>query len=221
MEIKAKQRLIGAAVLLAILTIFVPLLFFNPHLSTSLSIRTTIPRDSEKKIVANLQLFPCTLSTTLYSSPVETPLPHTTSSTPVAWKPTSVMEMTAIHPSLPTLPMFEKQQKLKKIKKSYSLKSLSPSTTTAWIMQVASFSNYENAMRLLQQLRSNGLDAYIQQRREGEIIARVFVGPQINHDKMDKIQKKLQRQMRLNSIIRKYSPAAIPLKVKGLSYQKR
>lgn len=48
MELKIKKRLIGIAAVLAIGTIFLPLLFHDPHPTTSLSMVTTIPRAPDK-----------------------------------------------------------------------------------------------------------------------------------------------------------------------------
>ncbi|MFW0089118.1 MAG: SPOR domain-containing protein [Coxiella endosymbiont of Haemaphysalis japonica] len=55
MEIKIKQRFIGAAVILAIGAIFLPLLFHDPHPTVSSSMITTTPRAPDKP-EAQLQL---------------------------------------------------------------------------------------------------------------------------------------------------------------------
>ncbi|MBW5802427.1 sporulation protein [Coxiella endosymbiont of Ornithodoros amblus] len=195
MEVKAKQRLIGTLVLLAIVAIFFPLLFRNPRPSTGLTMTTTIPPAPDKPIV-QLQLPPSA------PPPVETPLSpiNALNSTP---KP-------IIKPSLlPDVPA-SKPKKVVKAKKIHSLESLLSKTPTAWIIQVASFVHHGYAKHLLKQLRAKGFDAYLQKNREGEVITRVFIGPEINRDKINKIQKKLKQQTRLNGVIKKYysvSPA--------------
>ena len=196
MEVKAKQRLIGAVVLLAIIAIFLPLLFHNPCPSTALTMTTTIPPAPNKPIV-QLQLPP--------SAPPsgEASLPPTNdlASTP---KP-------IVKHSPPLIVPVSKPKKVVKANKTHSLEFLLSKTPTAWIMQVASFVNHRYAKHLMQQLRAKGFDACLQESREGKVITRVFIGPEINRDKINKIQKELKRQMRLNGVIKKYYPL-IPAK---------
>ncbi len=189
MEVKAKQRLIGTLVFLAIVAIFLPLLFRNPRPSTGLTMTTIIPPAPDKPIV-QLQLPPSA------PPPVETPL-----------SPTNALNSTPkpiVKPSpSPAVPV-SKPKKVVKAKKTHSLESLLSKTPTAWIIQVASFVHHDYAKHLLQQLRAKGFDAYLQKSREGKVITRVFIGPEISRDKINKIQKKLKRQMRLNGVIKKY-----------------
>lgn len=200
MNIKEKQRLVGAVVLLTIIAIFFLLSFYKVRSSNNLSMITIISHAPNKNIVTNLQLPSYTISfnPSLKEKPIQK-ASFTPTVTSTSWKLMSGIAITDKFRSLMSEP-----NKLKIIKKSYSLK-LPPTTLKEWTIQVASFSNHDNAIRLLQQLRSNGLNAYLQEKHEGNIITRVFVGPHINYKKIDKIQKKLQRWMRLNSIIKKCS----------------
>ncbi|AZV75808.1 SPOR domain-containing protein [Coxiella burnetii] len=197
MEIKAKQRLIGALVLLAIVAIFLPLLFHNPRPSTGLTMTTTIPPAPDKPVV-QLQLPPSA------PPPVETPLLQTNTVDLTPKQP-------IVQPSLPPVMPVPQPKKVVKVNKPHSLESLLSKTPTAWIIQVASFVNPDYAKHLLQQLRAKGFDAYLQESHEGKVITRVFIGPEINRDKINKIQKELKQQMRLNGVIKKYYPV-IPAK---------
>ena len=81
---------------------------------------------------------------------------------------------------------------------------LSTSPPEAWVIQLASFSDFDNGKRLLNQLHAKGFDAYSRQSKGKKTIIRIFVGPDIDRNKIDQIQKELKQQLRLNGVIRKY-----------------
>ena len=181
MEIKAKQRLIGAIVLLAIVAIFLSLLLHNPDPSTNLSMTTTTPLALNKSIV-QLQLL--------------SPVPKIDDSTGL--RSTS---------SLPVPVLASKSIQSKNLVQQhtpYDIKSLFSKIPIAWIIQVAVFKNHDNARHLLQRLQKKGFDAYLKRTYEDKIITRVFIGPEIDRNKLNKIQKELKKQIRLNGIIKKY-----------------
>ena len=80
----------------------------------------------------------------------------------------------------------------------------SSSPPEAWVIQVASFLDSDNAERLLNQLRAKGFDVYSCQSKGKRMIIRVFIGPVIDRNKIDQIQKSLKQQLQLNGVIRKY-----------------
>ena len=178
MEIKAKQRMIGAIVLLAIVAIFLSLLLHNPNPSTNLSMTTTAPLALNKTIV-QLQLLPSVPK-------IDSTGLQSTSSLPVlVSKSTQSKNLVQQHAP-------------------YYVKSLFSKIPIAWTIQVAVFTNHDNARRLLQQLQKKGFDAYLKRTYEDKIITRVFIGPEINHNKLHKIQEELKKRIRLNGIIKKY-----------------
>ena len=76
----------------------------------------------------------------------------------------------------------------------------------AWVIQVASFSKQVNAARLVKKLRAQGLDVYTRHSQvDGLIITRVYVGPEINQNKIKKIQRQLRQQFQLKAVIKRYS----------------
>ena len=75
----------------------------------------------------------------------------------------------------------------------------------AWVVQLASFSNKDNANRLITQLRKSGFDAYLRSNASGnKMLIRVFVGPEINVNKAKSLQKQLQNKFNLQGVVRKY-----------------
>lgn len=185
MEIEAKQRLIGAMVFLAIVAIFLSLLFHNPYPSTNLSMTTTTPLTPLlDKPVVQLRLLPSVPK--INSIDLQVKQVITPSTLPV----------------LASAPIQSKNLVQKRT--SYYIKSLFSKIPIAWMIQVASFENYYNAKRLLQRLQEKGFDAYLEKTHEDKIITRVFIGPEINRNKLNKIQEELKKKIRLNGIIKKY-----------------
>ena len=174
MEIRTKQRLIGGLVLLAVMVIFLPLLFHNPHPSTSLSMLTTVVLvpPAPSKPVVQLQL---PQSTSAKTTAGETP--STSSSSPpsaqlIAPKPVTPkpqpLRMPAQEAAVLTVPASVpgkiKPKKISGKPKSHPTQLLlSTSPPEAWVIQLASFSDFDNGKRLLNQLHAKGFDAYSRQ----------------------------------------------------------
>ena len=79
------------------------------------------------------------------------------------------------------------------------------STPSAWVVQLASFSQEANAKQLTRRLRTKGFEAYTRTSDiGGRRITRVFVGPEIDHYKMNKIEKRLHSEFHLQGVVRKY-----------------
>lgn len=83
---------------------------------------------------------------------------------------------------------------------------LGSSVPKAWVIQVASFSSQANATYLVKQLRAKGFNVYARQNQlDGRMIVRIYVGPEINQNKIKKIQQQLKQQFRLKGVIKRYS----------------
>jgi DedD protein len=72
----------------------------------------------------------------------------------------------------------------------------------SWAVQLGSFSDRINASNLMKKLQDAGFSAYVHNSKtvHGDLI-RVLVGPQLHRSDASKIQKQLQRQFSLKSII--------------------
>lgn len=76
----------------------------------------------------------------------------------------------------------------------------------AYAVQLAIFSNKENAKVLMERLRSKGYDAYVREAfGEGNRI-RVLVGPRIERKKAEQLRDKLSAEFALNGFIVPYQP---------------
>lgn len=76
----------------------------------------------------------------------------------------------------------------------------------AWVVQIGSFSDKQNAMRLVEVLRSMKLDVYTRSVGAADKSSvKVFVGPFIERQDVEKAQQDLERELNLKGVVKKYS----------------
>jgi DedD protein len=74
-----------------------------------------------------------------------------------------------------------------------------------WSVRLGSFSNSENATSLVQKLQAAGYKAYTRRvQSEEDVLTRVFVGPWIDTSRINEYQKQLQEQFQLAGIVVRY-----------------
>ena len=237
METKNKQRIIGGIVLLAVLAIFLPLLFHNSRPSTQLKISGDIPKapntpdiqlqlplnnsnndnqtgstvsegqfSNSESVKAAVQQTPAVTRKILNTAPLPARLvltPNTIVEKQVKNK--SVRKIRAAKISARHLRKHHPIVLEKRVASPASL-STALSVPTAWVIQVASFSDQQNADRLTKQLRAKGLDVYTRKSGGSHTeVTRVYVGPEIDLNKAKKIQQKLQQKFKLNGVLKKYT----------------
>jgi len=97
------------------------------------------------------------------------------------------------------------------IKKSVALiDQLSKLKQAAWVIQIGSYKNKANALRLVNQLRSNGYAAFIQDvsTEEGHH-TRVYVGPEHKQNSASAVAEQIHKEMNLHGIVISYQPLAL------------
>lgn len=219
MDIKNKQRIIGGLVLLAILAIFLPILFYSTRSTKSSNWTASIPSPPKKpSIVLALP----TPKQAARSTPQQSLQHHSTARVVAASSQTKIIS--AKQPQ--TLSSSSNQSRNNNLASRSKLTSEKPSekkfsTTTkqshpiminlnhvpkAWVVQLGTFSNQNNATRLLAKLQLNGFDAYSRRltMKNGKSLVRVFVGPQISLSKAKAIKAKLLNQFKLSGVVRRY-----------------
>lgn len=78
--------------------------------------------------------------------------------------------------------------------------------TRVWAVQVASFSDEDNALALRDRLRGDGYEAFISSlKRDDEVLSRVAVGPLLNHDDADTLRQDLSDELALEARIVAFS----------------
>lgn len=244
MQTKTKQRVIGGIVLLAVVAIFLPLLFHNSRPSADLKLSTKVPPAPAKPEV-QLQLpaisTPKPISTSVNIGQAGNAQPQSSeavaqetpaisqrilNTTPAAAVTPKVAEhvvklhdnttanaKTAEKPASRDLKTSAKAKQTvkpvasaKKTEAKPAQPLLKSSVPEAWVIQVASFSNSENAKRLVKQLRAKGFDVYTRENQLNQrTITRVFVGPIIDQRKVEQLQQQLKQQFQLKGVIKRYS----------------
>ncbi len=195
-----KQRLVGAVVLVSLAVIFIPMLLDSgeqggmPLFGSNIPKKPDyqfepldIPLDPVKPIEANEPLLvekaePAPpkvkpLSPTAKPAPAAQPAPPKAKTEPLVVK--------AETPAEPAKPAAE---------------------ANAWVVQVGSFSNSANALKLRDKLRARGFTAFVEKLEGGEgLVYRVRVGPELKRELADTLRDKLQQEMKLKGIVMGYS----------------
>lgn len=80
---------------------------------------------------------------------------------------------------------------------------------SAWVIQVGSFKNKANALRVVNRLRANGYRAFIQQiSTDAGKNTRVFVGPENKQKIASALADELKKEMHVEGIVISYQPLA-------------
>lgn len=81
------------------------------------------------------------------------------------------------------------------------------SGVAGWAVQLASFEELANAETLRDKLRAANYKAYIKYRPDkSPPLIQVFVGPELKHAAIDKLQSRLQSEYQLQGIVVRYVP---------------
>lgn len=76
-----------------------------------------------------------------------------------------------------------------------------------WAVQVASFSQVENATDQRDRLLTDGYSAFMSNvKRQGKITTRVAVGPLINRDDADQLKDELDKRYQFDAVVVRFSP---------------
>lgn len=209
MQTKTKQRMVGALILLALLFIFLPLIFHNAH---PLSERQSFSMPAKPSISESMSA-PNPVPATIELSPSTEVAPTLTPSAPDALEspsapkdeasPSMPSQISQKNPIVTTTSHTQAPQK-----KPIAMQSIDQALANpeAWSVQVATFNNIDNANKLIEQLRAEGLDAYTHPMLDakGNRLLRVYVGPEVQKKKADELRDQIQQRFHLNAVVRKY-----------------
>ena len=200
MERRLKERLIGAAVLVMIAVILIPMILDDRSEREIAITETNIPQRPKDNF--NSRIVP------LQESEL-TPISENPATEELDAEPLLDL-MTEEQVSMETLPeqaeAVEEQITKKEINK-VSEKRLPASNmgATAWVVQLGSFSSEENAKGLKDKLRKSGYPAFVEPvNRKSGIAYRVRVGPEILRSDAEQLRQKLQETMQIKGIVIRY-----------------
>lgn len=180
MQQKIKYRLAGVLAIIVIGMLCLPLIFYQ-----------RLPGMQETSIAENADS-PSVMREVVYDLPIKPEPVEETKPMIAIEKPVAKSESEP-EPQAPITPERDVPKKI----------TMNGSLPEAWTLQVASFADPENAKHLVADLRQRELLAYTQSRAK---VTQVFVGPYINKNQAERLQLRLEQEMHLSSILRKYQP---------------
>jgi DedD protein len=181
LEERLKQRMLGGAVLVALIVIFVPMLIEEP----------VDPRDQADHII-----------------PIKPQNQRAEQSQPEV--PTKTQKSTVSEAPMPTpvvkkLPQPIANQKPKPENVKTATADKPRASPSAWMIQVASMARESNAKRLVEKLRKSDLPAQMEAvKLDGKQHYRVKVGPEVDHRLAEKMLAKIKKEFKLTPKLMRY-----------------
>lgn len=204
-----KQRVIGALVLVSLAVIFVPMLFDEPHTERS-SKRIELPEEpafpavdtqppeTDKPAAATGYHIEEPGNTAAAAQPADTSgqTPAGQAPAPGGEPPKPDQTTAGNAASAPT----ESPQPTDSTGDSEA--EFSGSLKGAWLVQLGSFGNADNAVRLRDSVREKGYDSHIQKVVRGDTtLTRVFSGPFAEKSEAERAKKRLDAEFGVNGLV--------------------
>ncbi|THB73590.1 MAG: hypothetical protein D6B28_03575 [Gammaproteobacteria bacterium] len=210
-----KQRLIGAAVLISLIVIFVPMLLRGPVENRVVEVPVEIPPKpfevvGKKRPDQSAEKIVHTIPEPSGRRPV------VTEEKPASRKMAQKITTPAVSASKPApkKPAQKPKQSVRKPLQTAAKKQEKPVLITeskknivelAWVVQVGSFSSSKNALALRDKLRKKGYRTFVESiKTSSGKMYRVRVGPELDKVKVDAMQEKLKQKEKLPGKIYKH-----------------
>ncbi|SFM55607.1 SPOR domain-containing protein [Marinobacter zhejiangensis] len=200
-----KQRVIGALVLVSLAVIFVPMLFDEPHSERSSRVIDLPEEPPFPEVDVSDPVAPATPVTPNYrveeTAAIEepaTPQPALVSE-PVDPQPTEAVAPVAPVPAPEPEPQVTAPEPAPEPVTPNEYRN---ALDGAWIVQLGSFGNAENARRLRDQAREKGYSSHLQEVSRGDsVLTRVFCGPFAEKAEAERAKRALDAAFGLNSLV--------------------
>lgn len=193
MDERLKQRLVGAAVLVLLAVIFIPMILDQAPESEPRRMSAPAPSKPDQDFSSRI-------------IPLDAP------ATPMVEARRARIE--SVDPAAPAedpgkqaedLPRDERPADSTTAAASGSDAGTNTAGPTAWAVQLGSFSSAQNAVALRDSLRKKGYTAFVERAEShGGEVTRVFVGPALAREQADEVVKKLHAETKLMGIVVKY-----------------
>lgn len=198
MEQGLKQRLIGAAVLVILAVIFIPMFLDTGRDEEEGMVGTNIPEQPADMPAAPAEDFSSRivpLQQSMEQAPAEMtpaeqpPMGATGATAPPAEGPPPSDAAAAVHKTPETV--------VENVENSVGV--------AAWVVQLGSFASRENAQALNEKLRRAGFRAFVEplQQNTGTIY-RVRIGPELKRSDADAINDRLKKDLQIEGIVVHY-----------------
>lgn len=210
MEKKTKQRLTGAALFVAFILILLPFL--------------QMPHEKHDKVLSEAPPFPDTIKTNIppidqskvtTSEPQENLIKNLRPYVVQKSEDAPVAEIQAQTPAVSLVETSNSATSKKvtaSVKPALLLKSKTNANTIteAWVIQIGSFKNRNNARHLVNELRAHGYHAFMQNTQTSlGNSTRVFVGPEGKHTSARKLAQELKQELKIEGIVLSFNPLSL------------
>ncbi len=181
MEQDLKERLAGAAILVAVAVIFIPIIFSNP---------------AKVEVLEDLS-FPETPKTEFNSKIIR--VVENDDNAPI------IENMATVEKLIPTNKNNSSQKLTEQKKTITESKDKTTSALSAWSIQLGSFANEGNAQSMNKKLQQVGYKSFVKSlKKDGRISYQVKVGVQLKRSEADALLKNLKEKMQLDGIVVSY-----------------
>ncbi|ROU00003.1 sporulation protein [Marinobacter sp. R17] len=216
-----KQRIVGALVLISLAVIFVPMLFDEPHTErTTQQIKlpeepafpkvdiqdqggqspvTTGSEDASQGSAPaySIEEQPEAAAPTVTSPQQDGAMtePQQTASAPEPSPEPAPTSSSEPANQVATAPQQSEPEPADEAEFKQTMKG-------AWLVQLGSFGNQKNALRLRDEVRDKGYAAYTESVKRGDLtLTRVFSGPFVSEDEANSAKSQLDKAFKLNSLV--------------------
>lgn len=195
-----KRRLIGATVLISLAIIFLPMILEHEPLMVDRGEIKPIPKAPDEKFKSSL-----ISDEVLEDKPQAAANQDSPAASEVAAEEPAPVPAVDITPAVAAAPETVEPAPKPVEKPAPSPVQAKPGPS-AWVIQVGSFSNPENARKLVERLRKAGLDTMDPQPAivNGKQLYRVKVGPELDKANAKKLQPKVKQAAGLQGTVIRY-----------------
>ena len=201
MEQKLKERLVGAAVLVAVAVIFIPIILSDSP-ETDLISGSNIPEKPDanfsSRIIPVIKHNDKSLSKDIETNNIISEDKQKKNNQKTV-KETVVEKIEANKEKSAEINSSRKENEVREAEIQANV------GLSAWVVQLGSFSNEENAQSLNKKLRKAGYPAFVEPlNKNGQTSYRVRVGPEIKRSEAELLLKKLKDNMEMDGILVSY-----------------
>ncbi len=201
-----KRRLIGATVLISLAIIFLPMILEHEPLMVDRGEMTPIPQAPDEKFKSSLIRDEVLEDKPQAAANQGAPAAPQAAAEDSAPAPAVEITPTATADAASTVKPEPVKQAPKPVEKPAPAPEQAKPGPSAWVIQVGSFSNQENAKKLVERLRKAGLDTMDPQPAviNGKQLYRVKVGPELDKRNAEKLLPKVKQAAGLQGTVIRY-----------------
>lgn len=196
METTLKQRLIGAAVIIALAVIFVPMILDGSGREQSVALDMEVPAEPTFKFDSELPDTKQLDELPKIEKPAEPVVKVEKEKQPSPEPEVKNKAVEVVKAPEPAKPKVEAPvESVKKTVEATENQIKTNPALSAWAVQVAAFGEKDKALALQEKLLASKLSAFTEESgKSGKTIFRVKVGPELKRENADKLRDKIEKE---------------------------